>query len=128
MIDKILADLDLQALFLIVVVLIAVRAFSRMLSAGNPVEGWHFYASRGADGNQYGDPNKLGIMVGIVASTLFVGYTFWAHAVDNWYVVAIFALWLVFIAGTEYFAKWFRSFLDRKVGTLPAPQQEEKKP
>lgn len=128
--------LDPQALFLILVLLLGVRAFQRIVGGKqsdgqpNPIEFWHFFASRGGD-THYGDPNKLGIMVGIVASTLFVGYAFWAHEIDNWYVVTVFALWLVFIAGTEYFAKWFRAFLDRRFGQqgAAAPNgSQEKKP
>ena len=90
MIAALFEVLDLHALFLIAVLLLFVRAFSKMVAGNNPVESWHFYASRSpVDGRQYGDPNKLALMIGVVASTLMVAYMFYVHrAVDyNWYMV-----------------------------------------
>jgi len=104
--------LDAQALFLIVVLLLGIRGFSRTVGGENPIEFWHFFSTKVREGDKWkdwGDPNKLGIMVGIFASTLIVGYAFWAAESYSWYIVVIFFIWLTFIAGVEYFSKLARS-------------------
>ena len=111
-------NIDPHALVFILAVLMALRAFVKAISSNNPIDFWHFYSSRGPDGQQWGDPNKLGIMVGIFASTFIVGYAFYTNKVDNWFIITLFAIWLAFIAGSESFAKWLRSFLDRKVNSV----------
>ena len=114
---------DTQALVLLLFVLLAVRAFAHTVGEdSNPVEFWHFYASRAADGSQLGDPKKLAVMVGIFASTLFVGYTFWAHPIDSFWPVAVFAIWLIFISGIDVFSAWARSFVDRRFGSNPSTE------
>lgn len=118
-----LGSLDLQAMFLILAALIAVRAFSRVLSSDNPIEAWHFYASTDRTGKHWGDPKKFAVMVFVFASTLFVGYTFWAHPVDNLYVVGIFFGWAIAMLGIDVFSAWARSFVDRRFG-----HQESDKP
>jgi hypothetical protein len=111
---------DLQAMMLILILLVAARAFMRILSGSNPIEAWHFVASSDKDGKQWGDPKKLAVMVFIFASTVFVGYTFWAHPVDNLYVVAVFFGWAIAMLGIDVFAGWARSFVDRRFGSAGA--------
>ena len=123
--------LNVQALFLILVLLLAIRGFTKTVAKGQ-IELWHFYATKTGDGQHYGDANKLGIMVGIFASTLFVGYMFWSHDVDNWPVVAVFGLWLTFIAGCEYFSKVARTIAAKiakdRIGTFNPDQTITPKP
>lgn len=121
LLSSFLALLDPQALFLILMLLLAARSFTKTVgSDDNPIEFWHFYATK-VNGKDWGDPNKLGVMVGIFASTLMVGYMFWAANEYNWYLVAIFFIWLTFIAGVEYFSKLARAvaakLADKKLGT-----------
>ncbi|SRR6266545_2928515 len=121
MIDWMGSFLDAQALFLILVLLLAVRTLGRVLASSNPVESWHFIASRDKDGRQWGDPKKLAAMVFIFASTLFVGYTFWAHPVDNLYIVGLFFGWAIAMLGIDVFSAWARSFVDRRFGQASEP-------
>lgn len=103
--------LDLQALLLILILLVAVRAFNKVVKA-SPIEHWHFYATKTKDGKDWGDVTKLGIVIGIFASTLMVAYMFWSHkdVAYNWQMVAIFSIWMIAIYGVEMFAKWARMF------------------
>jgi len=115
--------LDVQALLLLLILLVAVRAFSRMVNdPSNNVQASDFYSSKGRDGLEHGDPGKLAKLVGVFASTLMVGYTFWAHEVDNFWPVAVFAIWLIFISGIDVFSAWARSFVDRRYGTATPPE------
>jgi uncharacterized protein YacL len=128
MLEDLREVLDVQAMFLILVFLMAVRGFRNAVTKGN-IELWHFYATRTKDGVNWGDVNKLGIMVGIFASTLMVGYMFWSHRKTpyNWEMVAVFGLWLTAVFGAEMYSKWARqvaaSFVSKKAG---AETQEAK--
>jgi uncharacterized membrane protein len=116
--------LDAQALFLILVMLLVMRAFGRVVSdPENSVRLHQFFSSPDALGVEKGDANKFGIMVGIVGSTLMIGYMFWSHkAVEyTWVMVALFALWLAAIFGATSFAKWIRTFLESRVGKVNVP-------
>jgi len=118
--------LELEAIMGVVLLLVFVWGLVRVINdPENPIEWWHFFSSRGADGKQYGDANKLGICVGIVFSTLFIGW--YAYMLSlGW---ELFGLWLLFIAGVEGFGKWFRGFLDKKFTggqTLPTPEPTKK--
>jgi hypothetical protein len=124
--------LDAQAWFLILVCLLAWRSMSKIIGGENPVEAWHFIATKTSDGVHYGDATKLGIVVGIFGSTLMVGYMFWSHrdVAYNWHMVAIFLIWLTAIYGVEMFAKWARQLAskvaEKKLGTIAG--QPEPKP
>jgi len=124
--------LDAQAWFLILVCLLAWRSMSKIVGGENPIEAWHFVATKTNDGEHYGDATKLGIVVGIFASTLFVGYMFWSHRNTpyNWYMVAIFLIWLIAIYGVEMFAKWARtlaaSIAEKKLGTIAGQPEAPK--
>jgi hypothetical protein len=120
--------LDPQALVLLLILLLAARAFSRMLSSRNPVEAWHFYSSSARDGKQYGDPKKLAVMVFIFSSTFFVGYVLWAAKEITFWVAAMFFGWAIAMLGVDVFSAWARSFVDRRFGRagdapLMAPEQ-----
>lgn len=119
MIDTITNLLDVQGMFLILAALLFARALTRILSSDNPVEAWHFIASRGPvtqenPTGQYGDPKKLAVIVFIFASTLFVGYMLWAHPVDNFWIVCMFFGWSTAMLGIDVFPAWARSFADRR--------------
>lgn len=118
---ELIHKIDPPAVFFILTALLGLWYVHRSLRENNPIELWHFYSSKGPDGKQYGDTNKLGILIGMSSSTVYVGWMFYKNEIYNWYAVTIFALWLVFIAGCEYFAKWFRHFLDAKVKEQGAP-------
>lgn len=116
-----LSAIDFQALFLIALLLIGARVLQRVLSADNPVEAWHFIASRGDatkdnETGQWGDPKKLAVAVFIFSSTVFVGYTFWSTKEFNFWVFAIFMGWAIAMLGIDVFASWARSFVDRRFG------------
>ncbi len=114
---KALADLlDPQAIVLLAILGLAGWRFAKMIAGENPIEAWHFYSSPDRQGKQWGDPKKLAVMVFIFASTVFVGYTFWAHPVDNIWVVAVFFGWAIAMLGIDAFASWARSFVDRRFG------------
>lgn len=108
--------LEPSALLLIVAILFGIRAFTRSVNDGQ-VEFWHFYSSHSTNLKgeivNWGDTEKLGILIGIFASTLFMGFVLYFQKVDNWYVVIMFAIWLLFISGSSAFSKWGRAFLDR---------------
>lgn len=124
MINALKELLDFQALTLLLILLFAVRAFSRVVNdPSNDIKASDFYSSRGRDGLEHGDPGKLAKLVGVFASTLMVGYTFWAHAVDSFWPVAVFAIWLIFISGIDVFSAWARSFVDRRYGSAQAPPE-----
>jgi len=115
--------LDLQAVVLLSILLVSARAFGRMVNdPRNNVQASDFYSSRGRDGKEHGDTSKLAKLVGVFASTLMVAYTFWAHAVDSFWPVAVFAIWLIFISGIDVFSAWARSFVDRRYGTQTPPE------
>ena len=134
MIASLLNYIDLQALILLLILLVSVRAFGRIISdPDNDVQLSDFYSSRGADGKEHGDPDKLAKLVGVFASTLFVGYTFWAHAIDSFWPVAVFCIWLIFISGVSVFSAWARALaghvMSTRYGKETAAQiLEEKKP
>lgn len=111
------------AVFFIVVMVVSALYLHHSIKGDNPIEFWHFYSTKTPDGHQWGDPNKLGVLVGIFASTFIVGWVFYNYKPDNWYMIILFGMWLTFVAGVEFFAKWFRSFLDAKVKSqdLPPP-------
>lgn len=116
-----LSGVDFQAVFLITLLLIGARILQRILSSENPVEAWHFIASRGEPAKenpsgQWGDPKKLAAAVFIFASTVFVGYTFWSTKEYNFWVFAIFFGWAIAMLGIDVFAAWARSFVDRRFG------------
>jgi hypothetical protein len=114
------SEVDLQAMFLILFMLIGVRAVRNMVKEGgetNPVEFWHFIASPGPDGKQqWGDINKLALLICMGASTLFVGYSFWApkNPIDTPLII-LFGIWAVFMSGPQYFSRWLRSLASRVV-------------
>jgi len=127
-VSEFLSEIDLQAMFLILVLLVSARAFSRMLASQNPIEAWHFYASTDKSGKAWGDPKKFAVMVFVFASTLFVGYTFWSHPVDNLYVVGLFFGWAIAMLGVDVFSAWARSFVDRRFGKASeSPKISEEK-
>jgi len=116
--------LDVQALVLIAGTLIAVRALGLVVDdTDNTIRASDFIASRGQDGHDHGDPKKLAATVFIFSSTLFVGYTFWAHAIDNFWPVAVFFGWAIAMLGIDVFAAWARSFVDRRFGQAPPDVQ-----
>jgi hypothetical protein len=125
----ILSIFDAQAWFLILVCLLAWRSMSKVVGGQNPIESWHFISTKTSDGEHYGDTTKLGIIVGIFASTLMVGYMFWSHkdVAYNWYMVAIFAIWMIAIYGVEMFAKWARQtaavLAEKKLGQPAQPSE-----
>lgn len=110
-----------NAVFFVLVMVISAIYLHRSIKGSNPIEFWHFYSTRTSDGKQWGDPNKLGVLVGIFASTFIVGWVFYKYPPDNWYMIILFGMWLTFVAGVEFFAKWFRSFLDAKVKSQDLP-------
>lgn len=119
--------LDLQALLLVLILLTGVRAFNKTVKS-SPIEHWHFYATKTKEGKDWGDVTKLGIIVGIFASTLMVAYMFWSHKNTpyNWQMVAIFAIWMMAIYGVEMFAKWARviatKLAEKKLGEGKPPE------
>jgi hypothetical protein len=116
--------LDVQALVLIAGTLIAVRALGLVVGDNdNTIKASDFIASRGQDGADHGDPKKLAATVFIFSSTLFVGYTFWAHPIDNFWPVAVFFGWAIAMLGIDVFAAWARSFVDRRFGQAPLEPQ-----
>jgi len=125
---EIAASIDLQAIFFLAVFLIGGLAIWRVVRADNPVESWHFIASGDSTGKQWGDPKKLAVIVFIFASTVFVGYTFWAHPVDNLYIVALFFGWATAMLGIDVFSAWARSFVDRRFGQGEQPKLPGDKP
>lgn len=93
--------------------LIAVWGFVRVVNdPANPIEYWHFFASRGPDGGQYGDINKLGLLIGIASATwVFVWYGYKLKL--EWPMAIVY---LTFIAGVDTYAKWLRSIVGRRFG------------
>jgi hypothetical protein len=115
--------LDLQAMVLLSILLVAARAFSRMVNdTRNNVQASDFYSSKGSDGKEHGDTSKLAKLVGVFASTLMVAYTFWAHKIESFWPVSVFLIWLIFISGIDVFSAWARSFVDRRYGTHTPPE------
>lgn len=78
--------------------------------ADNDIAWWHFFATRSKDGKTYGDITKIGILVGIVASTFIVVSLGEKDELD-W---TVFGIWLVFISGSESFSKWVKTFIETK--------------
>lgn len=86
-----------------------------------PIEWWQFISSRGADGKEYADPNKFGVMIGIIASTWVVTIIAWEGKLTQDYGPWLFFGWLVFLGGSEAFSKWFRQFIERRYATATPP-------
>ena|SRR5258708_6636894 len=126
--------IDVQALILILFGLLGLRAMGNTFrSPDNNVEAWQFVSSKGTDGKEYGDPEKLAKLVAIFASTLMVMYVFWSEKELTWPLIALFTIWLIFLSGINVFSAWARSFVDRRFGQgkngspSAAPAPEEKK-
>jgi hypothetical protein len=114
--------IDLQAVVLLAILLVAAFVLARVVNDdSNTVQASDFFSSRGTDGKDHGDPKKLAATVFIFSSTLFVGYTFWAHKIDNFWVVSVFFGWAIAMLGIDMFSAWARSFVDRRFGQAPPP-------
>ena len=131
--------IDPGAVVLILLLIFVALAFRSAIKSKrpdgteNPIEFWHFYSSRSPDGRQFGDPDKLGVMVLIVTSSFYVGYMFWEGKIDNWHKVIVFAIWMLFMSAAGSFAKWARTFVSRRYGKEAAdgmapPKAQEIKP
>lgn len=119
--DHLYGVFDTQALVLLLFVLFGAWALVRIFSSDqNTVKGADFISSRGVDGKDHGDPQKLAKTMFIFAGTFMVGYTFWSQKVDNFYVVALYFGWAIAMLGIDVFAAWARSFVDRRFGNAPA--------
>lgn len=70
----------------------------------NPIEWWHFIATKGKDGER-GDINKLGQVVGIATSSWAVIVEAYGNHLDAF----ILAAYLAFVGGVSGYSAYLRS-------------------
>lgn len=80
-------------------------ALHRLMVSDNPLEWWHFIASKGLDGQHYADPDKLGKMAGIcVSSWLMV-----ILAKDGKMDATILGVYLAYVGGVAGYSAYLRA-------------------
>lgn len=76
-----------------------------VMSDNNPLEWWHFIATRGADGQHYADIDKLGKVVGIFTSSTVVIWMGYQSKLDTGLLLA----YLAFVGGIGGYSAYLRS-------------------
>lgn len=103
--------------FNLVLLLIALLTFARIVGdKKNPLEFWHLFGTKAADGEYYVDNDRVGQIIGLVFGMWVVGECVYQGLMGQWTGVAIFAAWLIYASGMGAFAKWARAFISSRYG------------
>lgn len=125
MIDVINAVLSNSGAFRWVLFLGVIWAFYRYMDSGsNPLYWWHFFASKGADGQYYADLNKLGQVTGIAVGSFAIVQLSAGANKDFIGFAAVLAAYFTFVGGVSGYAAFLRSKSGRTETTTttePAP-------
>ncbi len=120
--SELLARIDLQAVALIGIGLTLAYCLRRIMTAKNPLEWWHFIATKGADSHYYADLDKLWLNVGGFVGSLVILFEAY-NARLEW---AIFTAYLAFVSGVKAYSSYLRSkqgsvVTEKVVEPLPDP-------
>jgi hypothetical protein len=94
-----------RAAFIVAMLLLLVFGLVRVMNANNPLEWWHFIATRGPDNAQYADIDKLGKCVGIVVGSAVIIIQAYTEKVDG----VIFFTYLAFVGAVAGWSAYLRS-------------------
>lgn len=92
-----------------VVALLLFWALYRLMEAENPLQWWHFIATKGSDGNYYADIDKLGKVTGIAISSWALLRASSHDPFDFMGFAAILGVFLAFAGGTAGYSAFLRS-------------------
>jgi amino acid transporter len=94
-----------QAAVMIFVCLFAFILLWKVIDSDNPLEWWHFISSRGPDGKEYADIDKLGKVVGIIISSVAMLIITHQGKMD----AVILGVYLAFVGGVAGYSAYLRS-------------------
>ena len=111
---------DPQALFPAVVLLVLTLAFIHIMNSNNPLQWWHYVATKGGDGHYIADVDKLWQNVGAAIASVAIILLAYRGTLE-W---AIFAAYLAFVGGVRGYGAYLKS----KEGSITSTRTTEPAP
>lgn len=103
--ESILTTVNPQAVILGVFLLLVGLGFLKIMQSRNPLEWWHFFATRGADGHYYADSDKLWQNIGGVVGSVAILLESYNGRLD-W---AVFGGYLAFVGSVKGYSAYLRA-------------------
>lgn len=97
--------MNFAAASIAVTVLLLIWSLVRLVRSDNPLEWWHFISTRGEDGHNYADLDKLGKVAGIIFGS-------WAVMVDSYSGKAdatVLGVYFAFVGGIAGYSAYLRA-------------------
>lgn len=94
-------------ILLLIVVLVVYRVIH---DPASPIQFWHAFSTKAADGVVYLDIDKVGMLVGLFGSSWVIGWLTYVNKLEVIYFIA----WLIYCSGMGAFSKWARGIISNR--------------